>query len=218
MTVGRLKIANKALRRVHQSGLGSLDENTKSAMLVRDAIDDAIETVLRQNPSGAATTTDCLNCIPADECSTPPDFCYAYALPCEYVRINEIWSEAGQCSCKGCKAGTTVEYRVQAVKRKKCGTPIPAIVSKCEGPLKVEYSYAVKDLSLLPADLRELMALELALAIVTPLTSDASLRDQIKAEIREAKDEHSESDAVEDHTERRLLGDGALVDARRSCW
>lgn len=218
MSGARLDLANCALERVHGQGIGSFEDRGQEARLVNKHIDRAIEWVLRRNYSGASTTTDCLQCIPADDCSLPPGFCYAFALPCMYVKIVQVWSEAAVCSCKTCSSGEPVEFRRSAVKRKSCGKTVPAIISPCAGPLKVEYVYlAADDLEDLPADLLDLIEIRLAYKLAMPLRADKTLMDQLGAEYREAERCAQDTEALEDGTAYEL-DPGNLVRARHGWY
>lgn len=218
MSQARLDLANCALDRVLGKSIGSFEDRGKEAQLVNKYLDRAVEWVLRRNQSGATTTTDCLTCIPADDCSLPAAFCYAYALPCQYVKIVQVWSEAAGCSCKGCNSGIPVEYRRQAVKRKSCGNTVPAIISPCAGPLKVEYIYmAADDLEDLPADLLDLIEIRLAYKMAMPLRADKAMMDQLGREYEAMEMDFQENSVTEDATELEM-DPGDLVRSRVGCW
>lgn len=204
-----VRIANKALRRIHAAPISALDGLTEVKRTVQDEMDCAVDYVLRKNPYTEVTAMYCPSAAQALDasCDLPVGFKYAFHLPRDYLRAKRVDPANSGDKC----GGSAIQWRM--VKHDGCTVLVTDYT-----PVKLEYVCRPDNLDGLPPDIWECIYLRLAMGLVAPLQADKALRQEIRDELREAEAIAANNSEEHDQTDTRLDDLGELVDARLCVW
>ncbi len=92
MATSKVEICNMALLRISAKEIQSLNERSKEAIYCNRFYDRIRLSVLRRHPWGFATKTTRLTPL----ASSDLDYDYAYVLPADYVRVNQLKIEGSE--------------------------------------------------------------------------------------------------------------------------
>jgi electron transfer flavoprotein alpha subunit len=142
-------IANAALRVLGERRIASLDEESKTARLMKDAYDDVRQETLRTMKPRFATTRASLS---ANATAPAWGYDYAYDLPGDCLRVVNVLNES--------RLHWEVEGR--------------QIVTDLGAPLKITYISDFTDVPAMDAGFRQALAANLAAEVAEPLTGTMS--------------------------------------------
>lgn len=205
-----IKVVNQALRRIHAAPIAALDGSTEIKRVIQDELGDALDYALRKNIYLDAAKVVCPDEVAVDDpaCALPAGYCFAFALPKDYVRAKRV--DAVLCP-RGCDEPPRVQWRIMNL----AGCPV--LVTDCK-PIKLEYVARPASADLLPVDVRNVIRLRLAMALVDPLNADKALKADIAGELKEAELIASGNSEEHDQTDEYLSDPGELLNARACMW
>lgn len=205
-----IKVVNQALRRIYATPIVSLDGSTEIKRIIQDELGDALDYVLRKNIYLDAAAVVCPDEVAVADpcCDLPAGYAFAFTLPKDYVRAKRV--DAVACP-KGCDEPPRVQWRIANL----AGCSV--LVTDCKG-IKLEYIARPASADLLPVDVRNVVRLRLAMALVDPLNADKSLKADIAAELKEAELIASGNSEEHDQTDEYLSDPGELLTARACMW
>jgi len=204
-----VKIVNRALRRIYAAPIAALDGSTEIKKIIADELEEAVEHALRRSAYGEVSALFCPQeaAIVDVACDLPVGYCFAFHLPADYLRAKRVDPVVG----KDCADLPEIQWRIMSVRGCR------SLVTNCK-PVKMEYVARPSDLDGLPPDLRNVIKLRLAMALVDPLNADKSLKADIAAELKEAEASASEVSEGQDQTDEYLSAPGEILEARACAW
>jgi hypothetical protein len=159
-------IANAALTLLGERRINDLDENSKTANVLKERFDEVRDALLRRHPWSFATVRDELAAN-----TTDPTWGYdfAYSLPADLLRLLEVENPGAW------------PYRVEGSK----------IVTDIAAPLRIVYTRCVTVVNEMDVLFRQALAADLASDVAEAITGDNNKIDQlaaiVNAKIREAR-------------------------------
>lgn len=204
-----VRIANKALRRIHAAPISNLDGTDERKRTVQEELDCAVDYILRKHNWADLTHIYCPDeaqvCDPC--CELPEGFCFAFNMPADYLKTVRV--DVKNCDPK-CPP-PCVQWRV--IKHDGCDV----LVTDCK-PIRMEYICRPDNLDALPPDLQRAIYLHLAMELVPVMQADKSLRAEIMQEYEMALRDAMVASDEHDQTDHYLNDPGELVEARLCSW
>ena len=149
---GAVDICNIALTNLGEQKIVSLDENNERARLSKLRFDDVRDTVLRLHPWNCVTARTILN----RDTDTPAwGYTYQYSLPSDCIRVLSIHD-------------ATIAYRIEGSK-----------LHTDSGTIKLKYIQRPSDLTVLDANVVNLIGIRLAWELAEPLTAKTALKTEM---------------------------------------
>ncbi|MEL6467100.1 MAG: hypothetical protein AAFQ58_19230 [Pseudomonadota bacterium] len=200
-------IANLALERCASPLLARLDDRGEIASKVRRHLPRAVSWTLRRKAWSDLTVVAAVRQASISDTALPKGFCFAYFLPADYVRMYRLSFGDGQFLDGD-------DWRVMNLETGSGRQRVIVTRRKIE---HIEYVAEPYDLDSIPSDLVDVIALKLAMYLITPLKVNAAERDRIEAEYNRVMMEVGLTDAAHDGEEIELTG-GDLMEARLGLW
>lgn len=207
-----LRVANRALRRIHADEISSLGGENRPSRIVADELDAAARWVLRRSGWTEASTTVCPARVTVSDPAhdLPTGFCYAYELPGDLIRIRRVDAVS---SSKGCPPP---DLQWKRWKIRTAAGVRDALISDCD-PVKVDYVCLPSDLDDLPPELEDAVVMRLAMRLSATFPIDKSLYEMIFQELKDALSDAKDISASQDQ-EDDYIADGELIEARCRAW
>lgn len=178
MAVSETSIANSALVLLGQKRINSLEESSKTAILLKDRFDDVRDEVLRMHPWNFATKRASL----AKSAVAPTwGFANSFELPADCLRLLEVENPAGY------------PYRVEGRE----------IVTDLGAPLQIIYTAQITDPVEMDVLFRQAFAAALAADIAEAVTGTSTKVEEMIA-IRDAKMRASKTPDGQENSPREI--------------
>lgn len=237
-----VSIANAALDRVFAAPITSLNNGSQSADVINRHINKAAELVLRETQWSESKTNTCLDRIKVcDDCHLPDYFCYAFALPKDFIRAYRVHEDCGCHTCDENRCCDIYSYRTKPRSYERgrrrsgnrqalyvndsveenwrimqvkdaSGQKIDALLLPCPSG-KLEYVCMPEDIDALPIDMTIAIELMLAYRIAPVFKANSALRREIMEEYRVHMQGADFRSAGQDQ-EEHYLDCGEFVEAR----
>lgn len=170
-------VANGALTLLGERRISSIDENSKTAKLLKERYDEVRDELLRAHPWGFATKRAS---IAKDTTAPTFGFTNAYTLPTDFLRLIEVNNQADWI------------YRVEGGK----------VVTDLDSPLEIVYTAQITNTDIMDVMFRQTLSAALAADLAEAFTGTEGKVDQIneifKQRLRAARtpdgQEHSPSE------------------------
>ena len=175
----KIDICNRALLKIGQPSIMSLDDNSQLARLCLQEFDAALEATLRSYPWPFAIKRAEL----ARMLDKPPfGPAFYYALPSDSVRLVDVFTEG-------------FPYQIEG----------PAIATSASS-VAVRYVSKSIPVSAMDAQTKDVIALTLATRLAISVTENPQLKDMLYAEAQQTLAQARNTAAVEDYPQEALEG------------
>lgn len=195
----KVEIANRALAKIGDKRVTSLDDDSKQAREAKAAFDIVRDSELRARRwsfSIKRTTLAALADAPAF------GYAYQYQLPTDCLRILEVGDTYPGGDLTSYRNGPGAEYAIEG----------RTILTNYAAPLKLRYSAQITDTGLYDATFVEALACKLAVELATPLSASETRKNSAWNDYKEAIAAARRANAIERPSEP--IADDTWVMAR----
>lgn len=189
----KLSIYNRALQKIGQASLASLDANNKSIRELETAYNPTLKKILRRYPWNFAIRRVSLS---ASGDTPVYGFEHEYLLPIDCLRILEV-------DHKG---------YLWKVEQAVSGGNLKAVVTDLSSPIKVRYIKFEENTALYDPLFAELLAHMIAIEICEPITQSNTKKDILLAELKTVRADALAADGQEDTPDE--VDDGSWWESR----